>query len=103
MLDVVPELMGDHVCLREVTGRSEATIELVEESEVEVDFLVERTVEWAHRGLRGAAARCRAVPEEHEVRGPELSPGIVESAAPCFLRVIEDERHELHHRLFAGG
>ena len=47
LLDVVAELVGDHVRLREIAGRLEALIELVEEAEVEVDLPVGRTVERA--------------------------------------------------------
>src|SRR5438093_587047 len=49
VLDVVPELVGDDVCLREVAGRSEALAQLVEEGRVEVDLLVRRAVERAGR------------------------------------------------------
>ena len=55
VLDVVPELVGEHVRLREIARRAEPLLQLVEEAEIEVDPLVERTVERTHHRLGGAA------------------------------------------------
>ena len=41
------ELVGEHVGLREVAGRAEPAMQLVEEAEIEIDLPVRRTVERA--------------------------------------------------------
>src|SRR5829696_4114710 len=45
VLDVVRDLVRDHVCLREVAGSAEAVAELPEEVRVQVDLLIGRAVE----------------------------------------------------------
>src|SRR5690349_11245747 len=49
VLDVVPDLVSDDVRLRELAWRTVAPRELPIEPEVDVDLLVGRTVEGAHR------------------------------------------------------
>jgi hypothetical protein len=65
---VVPELVGDHVGLREVAGALNRWIELVEEAEVEVDLLVEWAVERPGRRAGKPAAGLHLVAEEHHLR-----------------------------------
>ena len=60
ILDMMADLMRDHIGLREIAGRAEALRQLVEEFRVEIDVLVCRAVERPHRRLRGAAARLVA-------------------------------------------
>src|SRR5437868_3211953 len=54
-LDVMADLVRDHVRLREVTGRPEPLAQRTEEVEVEIDLLVLRTVERAGGGPGDAA------------------------------------------------
>ena len=56
VLHVVPDLVRDHVGLREVAGSAEAVLQLAEEGEVEVDALVGRAVVRPDAGRRAAAA-----------------------------------------------
>src|SRR4051794_14481590 len=87
-LHMMAELVGDHVRLREITGRAKAAIQLVEEAQVEIDALVHWTVEGSHRRLRSAASGLRAVAEEHELRGLIALAQAVERAGPRILDVI---------------
>ena len=52
----MPELVRDHVRLREVSRRAELVLQLVVEPEVDVDLLVVGAVEGPHRRLPDAAA-----------------------------------------------
>src|SRR6185503_15556850 len=103
MLDVMPELVGDDICLRKVAGRPEAAIELVEEAQVQIHFLVEWTIERSHRRLSRAASRRGAVAKEDQIRGTELRARAREFFLPRLLCVVEHEGNELNHRLLARG
>jgi len=104
MLNMVSELVRDHVGLGEVAGRPEPTAQLVVEREVDVDLLVERTVEWSHRGLADAAAGLGRVAEKHELGVvPRRSHRRGQQLRPRYLRRVEHERDELYFlRLFGS-
>ena len=68
VLHVVADLVGDDVGLGEVARGAEARAQLVEEAEVDVDLLVARTVERAHRRLGEAAGRIDRAREQHQGR-----------------------------------
>src|SRR3954465_15933041 len=98
VLHVVSDLVGDHVRLREVSGRSEAPGQLPVEAQIDVNALVGRTVEGSHLRAGFAAAGSRLVPEEHELRLPVP----VDPRAPELLRIVEGpHRHALEGLL--GG
>src|SRR5690606_18035340 len=67
VLDVVSELVGDDIRLREFAGRAEPLRELVEELEVEVDLAVGRAIEGPHRALAKAARRLGGTAEKDEL------------------------------------
>ena len=63
ILHVVPVLVGDHVRLGERAAlRAEPVVQLLVEAEVDVDLLVDRAVERADVGRRGAAPGSRSSP-----------------------------------------
>src|SRR5688572_15333799 len=64
VLQVVTDLVRDHVRLGEVAGGAEATFELGEEAEVDVRTFVARAVEGARCGAAEAAAGRGLVGEE---------------------------------------
>ncbi len=88
VLDVVAELVRDHVGPREVAGGAELLLQLVEEGEVEIDLAVAGTVERADRRRRRPAGGLRAIVEEDDHRrlvrraalGEDLRPGRVDLA-----------------------
>src|SRR6267143_644328 len=66
VLDVMSELMGQHIGLGKFAGGTETLFQLVVKSEVDVDLLVARAVERPGGRLRLSASRSRRVPKEHE-------------------------------------
>src|SRR4030095_6991475 len=74
VLHVMPELVRDHIRLREVSWRTEASRKLVEEAEVEVDPFVNGAIEGAalRRGL--ATPRVHRIAEDRELRVAVLLP-----------------------------
>ena len=68
VLDVVADLVGDHIGLGEVAGGGEAGFHLAEEAQVEIHLLVAGTIEGADGGIGEAAGRAHAAAEEHAQR-----------------------------------
>src|SRR5262245_19727852 len=66
MLDMVYDLMGDHVRNGKVAGCAKPPAELFDEREVEVDALVSRAVERSDRCVREATLRLHRLGEEDE-------------------------------------
>ncbi len=56
---MVTDLMGNHIRLRKVAGRSETLIEFLEETGVEIDLAVRRAIEWP------ACCRCVTASRRH--------------------------------------
>ena len=80
VLHVMAHLMGDDIGLCEVAWRTKALGHLVEEGEVEVDFVISRAVEGTDGGRRGPASRLNGACKEYEpriliLRSKELLPG----------------------------
>src|SRR4051794_37288289 len=99
MLDVMPELMRDDVCLGELAGRAETLAKVVVESEIDVDLLIVRTIEWSDRRLADAARRLRRVAIHDERRVAETR----HDPAPCrVLDVVHGPIDELRQTLFAS-
>src|SRR5512139_3221959 len=67
VLHVVAHLVRDDVGLREVARRTELAVQRVEEAEVDVDLLVARAIERAHRRLAHAAGAARGATEQHQL------------------------------------
>src|SRR5262245_15229659 len=67
VLDVMADLVSDHVGLREVPGAAHA-VELVEEGKVEIDRAVERAVEGSRSGGPVAAAGLGRAREKNQAR-----------------------------------
>src|SRR5215470_12636568 len=99
ILHVMTDLVGDHIGLRELAGfafaAAETGLDLAEERGIEIDLLVVRTVERAHRALRHAAALrtgLALVEDEHR-----LAIGLavaLEDVGPFRVNVAEDGRDE---------
>src|SRR5262249_26183212 len=100
VLDVVTDLVGDHVGLRELAclaaAAAEAVLQVAEERRVEIDALVAGTVERPHGGLRHAAARLLGDARIHDQLGRTV--GLVaalEDLLPAVLHVAEHGGDEL--------
>src|SRR5689334_24845057 len=95
MLNVMPQLVSQHVCLREIAGRPESALQFVVETEIDVDLLIQRTVERSHRRLRGSTAGLRRVAEEDEFRVLIRNVSVAKDRTPRVLYIVEHERHKL--------
>ena len=99
VLHVMPDLVRDHVGLREIARRLEALAQLAVEAEVDVDLLIGRAVERTHRRLREAARRLHRAGEQHQLGLLVLRPGLPEQRAPGVLGVGQHHRDESCHRV----
>src|SRR6185295_12351471 len=104
VLHMMPDLMRDHVGLRELTGARagiaafEAALDIAEKRCVEIDLLIARTIERPHRGLRHAAlVGARRAGEHHQRRRPVALAGLFEDQLPLHVRAAENARDELAH------
>src|SRR5688500_13909962 len=97
------DLVRDHVRLREIARRAEPLVKRVVEPEGDVDLLVDRAVERAHRRLARAAARLHVIAEEHELGVAILPTVLGQDLRPHALCIVEHERHELDQSPFFRG
>src|SRR5436190_6667633 len=96
-LDVVADLVGDDVGLREVARRVKALLQLPVEVEIDVNLVVERAVEGPHCRLADATTGAYGAGEQHQLR---LLVGLaagLEHALPHVLRIGEHTAHEARH------
>ena len=92
------DFMRQHVGLREIAGRAELPVQLVEEAQVEIDLAIAGTVKRAGRGARQPARRLNAVAEQHRARRlivPDL-------LRPRVLDVAHHRVDEIDELLFFG-
>lgn len=101
-LNVVTQLMSDHVSLRELTRRAKTRTQLVEKGEIEIDLLVFRAIKRTNRILSYPASRRVGFAKQHQLGVAVGNMRLVrQDAAPVTLHIIENERNELHLGLFA--
>ena len=98
-LDVMADLVRDHVRLGEIARRAEALVELPEEREIEVDLVVRRAVERARRGRRRPAAALGSARERDDRGTRVLAVRFGEDPCPEILRVLAHELRELEDRV----
>src|SRR5438045_3340788 len=67
-LNVMTDFVRKHIRAREVPFRAEALLELVKETEIEIDLFILRTIERTGRRLREAARGLDRVAEQHRAR-----------------------------------
>src|SRR5829696_5739836 len=89
VLDVVADLVRDHVGPCEVAARLELALHVAIEGEVQVDMPVGRAVERTDRGARRPAAGVDAVAVEHQLRALVVAALIGERALPGRLDAVE--------------
>ena len=96
-LDVVPDFMGDDVGLGEITRRIEAPLQFVIESQVDVDFFIQRAIERAHLRLADAAGGSCAAGKDHELRLLVILAEALEDLVPNLLGIGEHAADEYLH------
>src|SRR5262245_45897543 len=102
-LNVMADLVGDDVGLREVSWCAESIIEFPEEGQIEIDLAVAGAVERAHGRLTEAAGGLRGASEENEHRRFVLFAALCEHTSPRHLCVAEHNTHEFGLRVVGGG
>ncbi len=55
LLHMMADLMRNHICLRELSRRSEPILQLPKKSQIQINLLIPRTIKRAHRRLRPPA------------------------------------------------
>jgi hypothetical protein len=88
---MMSDLVSDDVGLGEVAGGAEALFEIAVKSQVDLDLLIERTIEGSHGRLGRPAVRLHGVGEEHERGVPVAFAALGKSRMPGALYIIEDE------------
>src|SRR4029450_3048529 len=91
----MPDLVGDHVAAREVSGSAEVALQLLEERLVQVDLAIARAVEGPACPAGAPARRVHAPPEEYEPGRLVLPPHLLEELPPGVFGVSNDARDEL--------
>src|SRR5215813_11813117 len=91
----MPDLVGDHVATREISGSAETALQLLEERLVQVHLAVAWTVERPDRRAGQPARRLDATAEQHEPRRLILPPHLLENLPPGVLGISNDARDEL--------
>src|SRR4029453_17700400 len=91
----MPDLVGDHVAAREVSGSAETALQLLEERLVQVDLATARAVEGPDCRAGEPARRVHAPPEEYEPGRLVLPPHLLEELPPGVFGVSNDARDEL--------
>src|SRR5690606_25228618 len=97
VLDVLADLVRDHVGLGEIPARAEALAQHLVEAEIDVDGFVRGTVEGAGRGAPHAARGGRRAGVEDELPRPVARSRAREHRLPCVLGARQHHRDELPH------
>src|SRR5271165_721793 len=104
LLHVVTEFMGDHVGLRKFARRSETLGQFVEESEIEIDFLVAGTIERPGSLIGRPTSGRIGVAEQDQFGVTVAEVGLLrQKCFPGMLHVVENKRYKLHFALLAGS
>jgi hypothetical protein len=101
LLDVMAEFMGEDVSLGEFSRSSESLLEFVKKCQIDVDLLVFRAIERPAGCLSPATTRVDAIAEQRQLRVAIGDALLTQYLSPGLLRVVKDERDELHQRFFA--
>jgi hypothetical protein len=97
VLHMMPDLMRQHIGLREIAGRAKARAEVVVEPQVDVDVSITRAIKRASRGAGKAAGGLNAPRKERQRRlGIAFAP-FGENRRPGVFGVGEDGRDEIPH------
>src|SRR5262249_35582259 len=101
-LHVMPDLVRDHIRLREVATAPQSRTHLVEEAQVQVDLAVERAIEGTGCGGSPAALAPPRAAEEDEARRLVRAALALEDSGPGVFGVTEDRAHEIRTFVIRG-
>jgi hypothetical protein len=93
-LDMMPNLVCDHVRKGEITIRTEAP-ELLEKAEVQVHFVISRTVERTGGSRIHSACRFDGVRKEYKIGFSVAAAILRENRGPRILRICKNDGYKL--------
>jgi hypothetical protein len=103
VLHVMPDFVSDYIGLRKLAGfasdvtTAETLLKVSKKACVEVHFLVDWAVEWAHRSLGESAARLSGA-GKHDKRWRLVRPsGLIKDFLPLYFRAAENGGHKAAH------
>ena len=99
---MVADFVRDDVGLGEIAGNAEAAFQLVEETQVEIDFLVFGTIERSDGGAGKTAGRLHRAVEQHEFGISILAAHAAELFVPDIFGIGEHDLDELDELLLSG-
>ena len=99
VLHVVTHFMGDDVGIREVAVSTNLALHGGEETQVDVEFLVARAIEWSYCRRCCTAGRVDAVGKEHQRGRRILATHLLEHLAPNVLGGCQHLARELSELL----
>src|SRR6476660_2346861 len=66
-LYMVPDFVGNHICLRELSRRTKSFPQLVIESEIDVDLLILRTIKGSRSGFGAPTSGLGVIAEQYQL------------------------------------
>jgi hypothetical protein len=101
-LDMVADLMGNHIGLGEIAGDRKARGHFIEELQIEIHLPVARAIERTDRRIGEAAGRADATAKEHQRRVAILLAGLLEQRAPSIFGIAQNRLNEGDLRIVAA-
>src|SRR5690606_17250673 len=93
----------DHIGLGEVALGLELALQRVEKVEIEIDLIVSRTIERAHRDRGETASRLHAIAEEDQGRLAIGCPFLLKNGLPHIFGFRQNDADELAPFVTARG
>ena len=100
---MVANLVCNHVCIGEFTRSSELPAELPEKGEVQIDFLIRRTIKRPDGSRIESAGRADSVTKKHECWRLILLPCSGENFGPRIFGTSEHSPHKLPRGIVCVG
>src|SRR5262245_30728502 len=100
---MMSDFMCDHVCLRKISTGSEALIEFLEKSKVDVHLAVERAIEGSDRGRTQAAGGLNTIGEQDQLGRRVVGAGLRKQLCPGVFRICEDGRNKIFLFIVGGA
>src|SRR5262245_3422776 len=95
VLNMMANLVGDDIGLGKIAGRAEARFHVLIKTQIDIDLLIERTIEGAHGRLRHAAGRLNIAREQNQIRLLVLPTHLPEDLVPDPLSRAEHPCNEV--------
>ena len=91
-LDVMPNLVSDHISLGEITWRAQALFHIAIKREIDIDLLIARAVKRPGRASGHSASRLHPIREKNQCGIAVLLAGLAEDPSPDLFSVSKNHR-----------